>query len=176
MKQTAQKIAAGCGAAVLGFCMVTASAEPVQDPDFSDVIVLYSDEAAAAAEPVDPLYSVINETRAANGAAGVELSEELMEKAMLRVAALDGTHAPADAGAVGYPHASETVIRGRADLNTMISAILVSEKQTRNLTDSGYMMFGYASNESQTLWVLLMARPQDAHPTDDMETTARDEI
>lgn len=175
MKQTAQKLAAGCGAAVLGFCAVTASAEPVQDPDFSDVIVLYSDEAAEEA-PADPLCSVINETRAANGAAGVEMSEELMEKAMLRVAALDGTHAPADASTVGYAHASETVIRGRADLNTMISAILISEKQTRNLTDSDYMMFGYACNESQTLWVLLMARPQDVHLTDDMDTTVRDEI
>lgn len=176
MKQTAQTIAAGCGAALLGLCTVTAAAETVQDPDFSDVIVLYSDEAAAAEEAADPLGSVINETRAAKGAAGVEVSEELMEKAMLRVEALDGTHAPADAGTVGYAHASETVIRGRADLDTVISAILISEKQTRNLTDSDYMMFGYACNESQTLWVLLMARPQDAHLTDDMDTTVRDEI
>lgn len=171
MKRITQLIGLG-SAAVLGLAALSVTAETVQDPDFADVTVLYTDEPVTA-EASDPLCTVINEMRAANGAAGVELSDELMEKAMLRVEALDGTHAPADANTVGYPHASETVIRGNADLNTMISAILLSEKQTRNLTDSDYMMFGYASNESQTLWVLLMARPIDVHWTaDDVETSA----
>ena len=52
-----------------------------------------------------------------------------------------------------------------ADLNTMICSILLSEKQMRNLTDNRYMMIGYASNEAETLWVLLMARPVDAYET-----------
>lgn len=171
MKRVTQLIGLGC-AAVFGLGMVSVTAETVQDPDFADVKLLCSDEPVTA-EEADPLCGVINRTRAASGADGVALSEELMEKAMLRVEALDGTHAPADADTVGYPHASETVIRGNADLNTMISAILLSEKQTRNLTDSDYMMFGYASNESQTLWVLLMARPMEVHFTaDEMETMA----
>lgn len=172
MKQTTQLLGAGICAAVLGLSALPVTAETVPDPDFSDVIVLYSDEAAPAGAPSDPLCSVINETRAAHGAGALELSDELMEKAAQRVAALDGTQASADAGSLGYEKASETVIRGNADLNTMISAILLSEKQTQNLTDSSYMMFGYASNESQTLWVLLLAEPTQAHLTDGTDTSA----
>ncbi|MBR4200937.1 MAG: hypothetical protein IKQ91_06635 [Oscillospiraceae bacterium] len=141
------------------------SAEPVQDPDYGDVLLLQSEDAAEEADAGDPLCNVINSVREENGAQNVVCDEGLMELATERVAALDGSSAAADAGAVGYEIASETVIRGRADLNTMICSILLSEKQLRNLTDNRYMMIGYASNEAETLWVLLMARPVDVNET-----------
>ena len=159
-----KKVAAFAASAMI-CAALPVSAEPVQDPDFGDVLVLYSEEVDAETEQGDPLCGVINSVRGENGAQEVVCDESLMALAAERAAALDGNTAPADAGAVGYEIASETVIRGRADLNTMISSILLSEKQMRNLTDNRYMMIGYASNEAETLWVLLMARPVETHET-----------
>lgn len=135
-----------------------AFAETVPDPDYSDVIVLYSD-AADNTPSEDPLVSVINDARAAKGALPVLPSDTLNELAAQRVAELEQSGSSADANAVFHMvdvPASETVIRGKADLNTMISAVLLSDRQMQNLAYSRYAQFGYASNEAETLWVLLL--------------------
>ena len=38
----------------------------------------------------------------------------------------------------------------------MICSILLSEQQTKNLLYKGYTQLGYACNEDQTVWVLLL--------------------
>ena len=167
MRRKLRAAAAAAAVLLIGSAgILPAGAAPVQDPEFSDVLLLNSGDAEAAPEAGDPLCGVINVVRSENGAQEVSCDDGLMELAAQRVTELEETQNPADAGAVApYEIASETVIRGRADLNTMICSILLSEKQMRNLTDNRYMMIGYASNEAETLWVLLMARPVDAYET-----------
>lgn len=152
-------IAAGILAAGLMLGSAAVFAETVPDPDYSDVLILYSDDAAAEGTDEDPLCTVINDARAAMGALPVLPSETLNALAAKRVAELEQSGSPADANVVyqmAEVPASETVIRGKADLNTMISAVLLSDRQMQNLAYSRYAQFGYASNESETLWVLLM--------------------
>ena len=138
-------------AAAFGLWM-TAAAEPVQDPDYSDVVVLYSEDPKTVS--ADPLESVINDARAAAGAPAVTWSESLTKSAAMYVSEAENMARiePAFSGAY-----SKTVIRGKADLNTMICSILLSEQQNKNLVCPAYSEFGYASNEDETVWVLLLA-------------------
>ncbi len=146
-------------AAAFGFWN-TAAAEPVQDPDYSDVVVLYSEDPQTVS--VDPLESVINDARAAAGASAVTWSEALTESAEMYVDEAENMMRiePAFSGAF-----SKTVIRGKADLNTMICSILLSEQQNKNLVCPAYNEFGYACNEDETLWVLLLAESPSAETT-----------
>lgn len=145
---------------------LSAAAQIEQNPDYEDVKVLYTDSEETEAVPRDLLCEALNSARLAMGTQPLVRSDDLMARAEMRVQTLDGTDAAADASAVGYAHASETVIRGNADLNTALSALMLSERQCRNLADSDYMMIGYACNESQNLWVLLLAKPEAAAETE----------
>lgn len=159
--------AAACLCAVLSAGALPVTAETVQDPEYPDVLLL--DMESTAGEPEDPpdaLCDAINAIRAENGAQSLYCDEGLMTVATARAEALTDTQEPANVQAsVIYDVASETVVRGNADLNTMISAILLSEKQKRNLTDNQYLMLGYGCNEAQNVWVLILARPFDVHFT-----------
>ena len=142
-----------CAAALTVFSL-PAAAKIEADPQYGDVFVLYSEPAPGS--NVDPLCSLINELRSEKGSIQLHISDTLTEQAQKRVAQLSDGSGKADAGTLSAADASETVIRGCADLNTMISSILLSEKQTKNLLYTGYSQFGYAANEDQTVWVLLM--------------------
>ncbi len=132
-----------------------AAARIEADPQFGDVIVMYS-EPELTAEQADPLCSFINARRGENAIAELTISEELTAQAQRRVEQLADGSGRADAKTLAAELASETVIRGNADINTMISSILLSEKQTKNLFYGGYSQIGYACNEEQTVWVLLL--------------------
>lgn len=132
-----------------------AAARIEADPQYGDVIVMYS-EPAQTAEEADPLCSFINIRRSENGSGLLTISEELTAQAERRAGQLADGSGRADAGTLHAEAASETIIRGNADINTMISAILLSEQQTKNLLYADYKQIGYACNEEQTVWVLLM--------------------
>ncbi len=134
-----------------------AAARIEADPQYGDVLLMVA-EARVRNTPDagDPLCLLINERRSEAGADPVTLNETLMEQAAKRVEQLSDGSGRADAGTLEAPDASETVIRGRADINTVICSILLSEKQTKNLLYPRYSQFGYACNEENTVWVLLM--------------------
>ena len=136
---------------------VPASARLEADPQFGDVVVMYAETRVRnTPDGGDPLCKLINTRRSEAGADPVTRNETLMEQAAKRVEQLSDGTGRADAGTLEAPDASETVIRGNADINTMICSILLSEKQTKNLLYPRYTQFGYACNEENTVWVLLM--------------------
>lgn len=141
-------------AAVLAFAM-PADAKIEADPVFGDVIVLYSDPVLSV-EDADPLCSVINTLRKEKGAKVLTISDELTEQAEKRVGQFAAGGTKADAETLNAEAASETVILGQADANTMISSILLSEQQSKNLFCADYHQIGYACSEDQTIWVLLL--------------------
>lgn len=143
--------------AASAFLTLPASAKLEADPQYGDVIVMYSeDRTTDSVNRGDPLCKLINERRETAGVPAVMLNDELTEQAARRVAQLADGSGRADAGTLGVTDASETVIRGQADINTMICSILLSEQQMKNLLYAGYGQFGYACNEENTVWVLLM--------------------
>ena len=101
------------------------------------------------------LCDVINVQRSAADISPLTQSDQLMEKAAERVLKLAGNRGGADAAVLEAEHACETVIRGRADINTAISAMIISEQQQKPLVCSAYTRFGYACTEDETLWVFL---------------------
>lgn len=144
-------------AAVSASLSFPVSAKLEADPQYGDVIVMYTeDRTVDSVNRGDPLCKLINERREAAGATAVMLNDELMEQAARRVSQLADGSGRADAGTLNASDASETVIRGNADINTMICSVLMSEKQMKNLLYAGYGQFGYACNEENTVWVLLM--------------------
>ena len=132
-----------------------ADAKIEPDPQYGDVIVLYSDPGSNG-ENADPLCNVLNACRSEHGAVQLKISDTLTEQAVKRAAQLSDGSGRADARTLDATEASETVIRGCADINTMICSILLSEQQSKNLFYNGYTQLGYASNEDQTVRVLLM--------------------
>ena len=143
-------------AAACNVLALPVSARLEADPQFGDVIVMYSETRADNRLEGDPLCMLINERRSGGGAGPVTVSDTLMEQAEKRVGQLSDGSGRADAGTLDAADASETVIRGSADINTMICSVLLSEKQMKNLLYSGYTQLGYACNEEQTVWVLLL--------------------
>ena len=101
------------------------------------------------------LCDVINVQRRAADISPLTQSDQLMEKAAERVLKLAGNRGGADAAVLEAEHACETVIRGRADINTAISAMIISEQQQKPLICAAYTQFGYACTEDETLWVFL---------------------
>lgn len=101
------------------------------------------------------LCDVINVQRDAAGVSPLTQSEQLMEKAAERVQKLAGNQGGADAAVLEAEHACETVIRGRADINTAISSVIISVQQQKTLVCAAYTQFGYACSEDETLWVFL---------------------
>ena len=136
---------------------VPVSARLEADPQYGDVILMYAETRVRnTPDAGDALCKLINTRRSEAGADPVTLNGALMEQAAKRVEQLSDGSGRADAGTLEAPDASETVIRGNADINTMICSILLSEKQTKNLFYPRYSQFGYACNEENTVWVLLM--------------------
>ncbi len=101
------------------------------------------------------LCDVINVQREAAGVSPLTQSVPLMEKAAERVQKLAGNQGGADAAVLAAECACETVIRGRADINTAISAMIISEQQQKPLVCAEYTQFGFSSSEDETLWVFL---------------------
>lgn len=101
------------------------------------------------------LCSVINERRARENAAALTVSTALMERAAELVTKYDGNNGTADAGILDTEHGCVTVIRGKADINTAICAMLLSEQQTKPLICTDYRQFGYACNDENTVWIYL---------------------
>ena len=144
LKKKALILPALC-AAVLPVFTLPADAKLEADPQFGDVVVLHSNPYPAGSGG-DPLCTFINGLRSEKGSVSLKINDKLNEQAQKR----------ADSGTLNAADASATVIRGCADINTMISSRLLSEKQTKNLLYTGYSQFGYAANEDQTVWVLLL--------------------
>lgn len=101
------------------------------------------------------LCSVINERRARENAAALTVSDALMERAAELVTKYDGNNGTADAGILDTAHGCVTVIRGKADINTAICAMLLSDQQTKPLVCTDYRQFGYACNPENTVWIYL---------------------
>lgn len=154
LKKKSLILPAVCAAACTLFAL-PADAKIEPDPQYGDVIVLYSDPEANG-QIVDPLCNVINAHRGEQGAVQLKISDTLTEQAQKRAEQLSDGSGRADAGTLNATDASETVIRGCADLNTMICSILLSDQQTKNLLYKGYTQLGYACNADQTVWVLLL--------------------
>ncbi len=154
LKKKALILPALC-AAVLPVFTLPADAKLEADPQFGDVVVLHSNPYPAGSGG-DPLCTFINGLRSEKGSVSLKINDKLNEQAQKRAEQLSDGSGRADSGTLNAADASETVIRGSADINTMISSLLLSEKQTKNLLYTGYSQFGYAANEDQTVWVLLL--------------------
>lgn len=134
---------------------LSAAARIEADPQFGDVIVMYAEPAKTTAD-MDPLCSFINTRRRENNVPALTINEELTAQAEKRVGQFAEGNARADAETLNADAASETVILGQADINTMISSILLSEQQSKNLFCPEYTQIGYACSEDETIWVLLL--------------------
>lgn len=142
-------------AALLGCSAVSVFADTEENAPVDDHVMLITGTIPEAVPESDPLCDVINEKRDVNGAIALERSDALMEHAATRAETLTGNSKGADCSTLDAADACETVIRGNADINTMISSIMMSAKQQKTLIYSGYTQFGYACNEEQNVWVLL---------------------
>ena len=128
----------------------TESAEETEE----DVVMLYTGTNPDAVPDGDPLLNYLNEKRDLNGSGELVMTDELKEQAAARVEVLaDGTGS-ADAAGLSGADACEIVVRGSADINTMLSALLMSKRQSQTLYYSGFGKFGYAHNADETIWVL----------------------
>ena len=154
MKKIANLLAGAC--AVLLCAAAPAFAETEEnDPAEDDVVMLYTDKRANHSGSGSGLCDVINNLRSSSDAPALTQTDALMEKAAERVAKLSENNGNADVDALESAHACETVIRGRADLNTAICSMIISEQQSKPLLCSSYTQFGYACTEDETLWVFL---------------------
>ena len=130
---------------------VNAENDAAKDPD--DIVMLYTD--TRSRHQSTPLCDVINLQREGKGIAALTQSQALMEQAAERVGKLAGNQGGADVGVLEAAHACETVIRGRADINTAICSMIISEQQQKPLLCETYSQFGYACSEDVLLWVFL---------------------
>ena len=123
------------------------------EADHDDVVMLYT--TTNQPKSGSALCDVINVHRDAAGVSPLMQSDVLMELAAERVGKLADNQGGADAAVLEAEHACETVIRGRADINTAICSMILSEQQMKPLVCDAYAQFGYACSEDQTLWVFL---------------------
>ena len=123
-------------------------------PAADDIVMLYTGIIPDPVPEGDPLLNFLNEKRDLNGAVLLEQDDALSEHAAERVAALEQNSAGADVSGVDGADACEIVVRGNADINTMLSSLLMSKRQSLTIYYSGFTKFGYAHNEDETIWVL----------------------
>lgn len=141
-------------AAMLLLTAVPANAEPNQKTD-DDIVMLYTDTRSKKRNAESPLCAVINQVRAEQDIAPLTQTDALMEQAAARAEKLSGNQGGADVAVLEVSPACETVIRGSADINTAICAMLISEQQQKPLLCEAYTQFGYACTEDNRLWVFL---------------------
>ena len=158
-----------CGsAAVLCVLSLTSLREPAA-ADF--ILVKLDDTEQEPAEPAPadetpaqytiristrPLLEAINDQRAENGSGSLSLNDTLMDIASQRIHELESYPAGGPLPVSSNQISSETLVRGYADPNTALSAILLNDRQKQNLVYDGYKEFGFAVNDSGSLWVFLM--------------------
>lgn len=149
MNQLFKILVSGAAAAAL-FMPLNAEAEgePVETAE--------SPSAYATRISVEAMLSAINAQRAEAGSGELALNDTLMDIASQRLAELESYPAGHAIAVTQSQLSSETLVRGNADPNTALSAILLSEKQKKNLVYDGYHQFGFAVNESGNLWIFLM--------------------
>lgn len=141
-------------AAMLLLTAVPANAEPNQKTD-DDIVMLYTDTRSKKRNAESPLCAVINQVRAEQDIAPLTQTDTLMQQAAERAEKLSGNQGGADVAVLEVSPACETVIRGSADINTAICAMLISEQQQKPLLCAAYTQFGYACTEDNRLWVFL---------------------
>ena len=151
MKKHTKMLAIAAAGLLCAALPVYAENDTANDPD--DIVMLYTDTRSRHRET--PLCDVINQQRAGKGVAALTQSDALMEQAAERVEKLSGNQGGADVGVLEAEHACETVIRGRADINTAICSMIISEQQQKPLLCEAYSQFGYACSEDNLLWVFL---------------------
>ncbi|HBI85619.1 MAG TPA: hypothetical protein DDX71_04940 [Ruminococcus sp.] len=104
-----------------------------------------------------PLFDAINAQREAAGSGDLTADSTLMDMAAQRVTEFARNPAERSVAMTGLGLNSETVILGYADPNTALSAVVLNEKQHRNLVYDGYHNIGMAVNEENTIWVILLS-------------------
>ena len=108
-----------------------------------------------------PLLAAINKQRETAGSGALTLNDTLMDIASQRIRELESYPAGGPLPVSQNKLSSETLVRGYADPNTALSAIILNDRQKQNLVYDGYTEFGYAVNDSGSLWVFLLSSKLD---------------
>lgn len=154
MKKHTKRLAICCSIIALGY-PVSVLAAPDEASSAESSVTLHTSRQERIQETDELLCGVINERRARENAEALTVSDTLMERAAELVTKYDGNNGAADAGILDTEHGCVTVIRGKADINTAICAMLLSEQQTKPLICTDYRQFGYACNAENTVWIYL---------------------
>ena len=124
-------------------------------PDVSSEIIAPI-EVEVTAGALTPLVDAVNAQRAAAGTDALTVDATLMDIAAQRVSEFERNSTEHAQTFNNTVLCSETVIRGAADPNTVLSSILLSDRQLRNLVYDGYRYIGIAVNETGDIWVIHM--------------------